>query len=111
MSDPLLDARARVLADLQACELADAETVSALEESVIQRRWWVDQWPEGVEYVGGLIAQDVQDAILDRIGRWPLCLRCEDADGHGLYIRPELGPNPHWVCEKSGQVVAPLGRL
>ncbi len=111
LTDPLLAARALVLADLQSCALADAETVSVLEESVAQRRWWVGQWPEGVEFVAGLVAQDVQDGILDRLGRWPVCRTCNDPDGHGLYIEPELGPDPHWVCEKSATVVAPLGRL
>lgn len=111
MTDSVLAARALVLADLQSCEIADAETVSVLEESVSQRRWWVGQWPQGAEFVAGLVAQDVQDAILDRIGRWPVCQRCADQDGHGLYIAPELGPDPHWVCEKSSTVVAPLGRL
>jgi hypothetical protein len=111
MTDPLLAARALVLADLESCRLADPETVSALEESVSQRRWWVTQWPRGAEFVAGLVAQDVQDAIVDRLGRWPVCQRCADRDGHGLYIRPELGPDPHWVCEKSSAVVAPLGGL
>jgi hypothetical protein len=111
MTDPLLDARALVLADLEACRLADPQTVSALEESLAQRRWWVSQWPLGREYVAGLVAQDVQDAIVDRLGRWPVCHRCADGDGHGLYIQPELGPDPHWVCEKSATVIAPLGRL
>jgi hypothetical protein len=111
VTDPLLAARALVLADLQSCQLADALTVSALEESVSQRRWWVSHWPRGAEFVAGLVAQDVQDAIVDRLGRWPVCNRCEDVDGHGLYIQPELGPDPHWVCEKSSTVIAPLGRL
>jgi hypothetical protein len=111
VTDPLLAARALVLADLESCRLADAEIVSALEESIAQRRWWVSQWPEGSEYVAGLVAQDVQDAIVDRQGRWPVCRRCDDRDGHGLYIEPELGPDPHWVCEKTSTVVAPLGGL
>jgi len=110
-SDPLIAARALVLADLQSHDIADAATVSALEESLAQRRWWVEQWPQETDYVAGLVAQDVQDAILDRIGRWPLCRRCSEPDGHGLYIEPELGPDPHWVCPRSSTVVAPLGRL
>lgn len=111
MTDPLLNARALVLADLQSCQVADAETVSVLEESVAQRRWWVSQWPQGAEFVAGLVAQDVQDAILDRLGRWPVCRSCADLDGHALYIEPELGPDPHWVCERSSTVIAPLGHL
>jgi len=107
-------ARARVLHDLESTRAANAETVSALEEAVSTRRWWTSQWEEGKEYVAGLIAQDVQDAILDRIGRWPLCTTCGDdsGDSHALYIHPDLGgPDPTWVCEHSGVTVAPLGQL
>jgi hypothetical protein len=29
-----------------------------------------------------------------------------------LYVAPDIGgPDPHWVCEESGRVVAPLGGL
>jgi hypothetical protein len=109
----LLDARARVLSDLAARQLADACTVSVLEDAVSERGWWADQWPEGVVYVAGLVAQDVQDALLDTVGRWPLCHTCgEDAPEHALFISPDLGgPDPVWVCEESGDVVAPLGGL
>lgn len=109
--DPLWTARALVLHDLAACGLADAVAVSALEESVVQRRWWVAQWERGSEFVAGLVAQDVQDALLDRSGgRWPVCRLCE-SDEHSLYITPELGADPHWACEQSGDVVARLGQL
>ena len=111
VDDPLLEARALVLHDLQARGLADAKTVSALEESVTQRRWWVSQWAEGAEFVAGLVAQDVQDAVMDRGGPWPLCEGCRGDDEHCLYITPDLGPDPHWMCVRSGAVVAPLGRL
>ncbi|MEV2254845.1 hypothetical protein AB0I94_30450 [Streptomyces sp. NPDC050147] len=104
-------ARALVLADLVAREVAQAEVVSLVEESVAHRRWWVEQWPEGVEYVAGLVAQDVQDALLERYGRWPLCSVCGTGDPHALEVEPELGPDPHWVCGKAGVVVAPVGRL
>jgi hypothetical protein len=108
----LPDARARVLADLAASGLATAASVSALEDAVEERRWWAAQWPEGHVYVAGLVAQDVQDAVYDRIGRWPLCPQCTDLPEHALYIYPELGgPDPRWVCEKSGTEVAELGRL
>ncbi len=109
--DPLLDARALVLRDLEATGIADAASVSHLEASVTTRRWWCSQWEEGREYVAGLVAQDVQDALLDTVGRWPLCRSCEDDDTHALYIQPELGPDPTWVCEHSGREVAPLGEL
>jgi hypothetical protein len=110
--DALMTARALVLHDLEATGAADPGSVSALEESVATRRWWAAQWEEGKVYVAGLIAQDVQDALLDRDGRWPLCRTCDELDPHALYIHPELGgPDPTWVCETSGITVAPLGRL
>jgi hypothetical protein len=107
----LFDARARVLSDLQARGHANAVAVSALEDAVSARQWWAEQWPEGAEYVAGLVAQDVQDALLSHAGRWPVCLSCSGAE-HSLYIQPDLGgPDPVWVCEESGDVVAPLGGL
>lgn len=110
--DPLLVARALVLHDLEATSVADPQSVSALEEAVTTRRWWASQWEEGKAYVAGLVAQDVQDAILDRIGRWPLCRWCDEIEPHALYIHPELGgPDPTWVCESSGIAVARLGTL
>ncbi|MEW1700149.1 hypothetical protein ACIQCR_27880 [Streptomyces sp. NPDC093249] len=104
-------ARALVLADLAARDVAAAEVVSMVEDAVTHRRWWVEQWPEGVEYVAGLVAQDVQDALLERYGRWPLCPVCASGDPHALDVEPELGPDPHWVCAKQGVVVAPVGGL
>jgi len=114
--EAVMSARALVLHDLDVTRAADPESVSALEESVATRRWWTSQWEEGKAYVAGLIAQDVQDAILDRAGRWPLCRACDDGDipgePHALYIHPDLGgPDPTWVCENSGIPVAPLGKL
>ena len=108
----VLAARAAVLADLEARRAANADAVSALEDALEQRRWWAEQWPEGSVYVAGLVAQDVQDALFETAGRWPLCLACDDAPEHPLYIQPDLGgPDPKWVCEESGAEVAPLGRL
>jgi hypothetical protein len=110
--DALLTARALVLHDLETTGAADAQSVSALEAAVTTRRWWTSQWEEGKAYVAGLVAQDVQDAILDRVGRWPLCRACDELQPHSLYIHPELGgPDPTWVCEHSGIPVAPLGSL
>ena len=110
--DALMDARALVLHDLQVTSTADAASVSALEAAVTTRRWWASQWTEGKQYVAGLIAQDVQDALLEEIGRWPLCHACDETAAHALYIHPELGgPGPTWVCEHSGIRVAPLGGL
>ncbi|WP_134738110.1 hypothetical protein [Nocardioides sp. 503] len=106
------DARARVLADLQARRFATPEAVSVLEDACASRRWWAEQWPEGEVYVAGLVAQDVQDALFEASGRWPLCLECEDGPVHSLYIQPDLGgPEPVWVCEETGRVAAALGHL
>jgi hypothetical protein len=108
----LLAARALVLADLEARHRATPEAVDALEDACANRGWWAEQWPEGSVYVAGLVAQDVQDALLDTVGRWPLCHACDELDAHSLYIHPELGgPDPTWVCEKSGIPVAALGAL
>jgi hypothetical protein len=104
-------ARALVLADLAAREVVAADVVSMMEESIVQRRWWVEQWPEGVEYVAGLVAQDVQDALLEAYGRWPLCPVCASGDPHALEVEPELGPDPHWVCHQAGVKVAAVGNL
>ena len=108
----MLEARALVLADLEARHQANAVAVSALEDACASRQWWAEQWPEGVAYVAGLVAQDVQDALLENVGRWPTCLECEDGPVHSLYIQPDLGgPDPVWVCEVSGEIAAPLGFL
>ncbi|MFF5566110.1 hypothetical protein ACFY7Z_06045 [Streptomyces sp. NPDC012623] len=107
-------ARALVLADLAASDVARADVVSLVEDSVSHRRWWVEQWPEGAAYVTGLVAQDVQDALLERYGRWPLCPLCAEgpeADPHALEVEPELGEDPYWVCAKTAVAVAPVGSL
>ncbi|MFI2203727.1 hypothetical protein ACH47Z_23705 [Streptomyces sp. NPDC020192] len=104
-------ARALVLADLVAGEVAQADVVSLVEDSVAERRWWVEQWPDGMAYIAGLVAQDVQDALLERYGRWPLCPVCGSGDPHALDVEPELGPDPHWVCHKAGVRVAAVGSL
>src|SRR3954470_7925180 len=108
MDDTLLfDARARVLADLQARNHATAAAVSALEDAVAQRKWWAEQWPEGQMYIAGLVAQDVQDALVENVCRLLICLECDkNSPTHALYIQPDLGvPDPVWVCEESGEVV------
>ena len=108
---PLFDARARVLADLAARGQATPRAVSILEDAVSAREWWADQWPDGLVYVAGLVAQDVQDGLFEVAGRWPVCRTCPGPE-HSLYIQPDLGgPDPVWVCEVSGDVVAPLGGL
>lgn len=111
LEQTLHTARALVLADLAAGQVAAADVVSMVEDSVVQRRWWVEQWPEGAEFVAGLVAQDVQDALLETYGRWPLCPACGSGDPHALDVEPELGPDPHWVCHKAGAKVAAVGSL
>ncbi len=107
----IFEARALVLADLEARQRATPVAVSALEDAMSQRTWWAEQWPAGEQYVAGLVAQDVQDALFESVGRWPLCVACAGPE-HSLHIQPDLGgPDPMWVCEESGQAVAPLGHL
>ncbi len=116
MKDALLEARARVLHDLVACGLDTATTVSVVDEVVTARQWWVDEWPDGAAFVTCLVAQDVQEALLESVGRWPLCARPHiDPDDvvapHELRVAPDLGEDPHWVCEEDGTVVASVGAL
>jgi hypothetical protein len=110
--DVVTRARALVLHDLQTTGVADAATVSALESALADRGWWLEQWAEGRDFVVGLVAQDVQDALLESNGRWPLCRACEQMEPHALYVHPDLGgPDPTWVCEQAGIEVAPVGGL
>ena len=110
--DPLLSVRALVLRDLAARGLDSPAAVDVLEDAVQERRWWVQEWPEGAAYVAGQVAQDVQDRLLDvGVARWPRCTACDEVEPHELRIAPELGPDPHWTCERAGMVVAPLGSL
>jgi hypothetical protein len=110
--DVVMRARALVLHDLESTGVADAATVSALEAALADRGWWLEQWAEGRDFVVGLVAQDVQDALLDTNGRWPLCRACDHLDPHALYVHPDLGgPDPTWVCEHAGIAVAPIGEL
>ncbi len=115
MTDALLEARARVLHDLAARGLDNAATVSVVDEVLTARRWWVDQWPDGAPFVACLVAQDVQEALLEQVGRWPLCTATHDPEDeaaeHELRVSPDLGEDPHWVCEEVGVVVAPVGAL
>ena len=109
--DAVLRARALVLHDLTSTRRADATVVSSLEDALETRHWWVSQWKEGLPYVAGLVAQDIQDALMDRGRRWPECPHCE-GPVHTLTIEPELGgPDPVWVCDHAGLVIASLGEL
>jgi hypothetical protein len=113
VTDALLSARALVLHDLVARGLDSARTVSLVDDVLTVRRWWVEQWPDGAAYVACLVAQDVQEALLESVGRWPLCglPHDENNEPHELRVTPDLGEDPHWVCEEHGCVVAPVGAL
>ena len=76
-----------------------------------QRTWWAEQWPEGEQYVAGLVAQDVQDALFETVGRWPCASSCDGPRALALHPARPRRPDPMWVCEESGQAVAPLGHL
>jgi hypothetical protein len=108
----VMRARALVLHDLESTGVADPASVSALESALADRGWWLEQWAEGRDFVVGLVAQDVQDALLDTNGRWPLCRACDVLEPHALYVHPDLGgPDPAWVCEHAGIAVAAIGEL
>ncbi len=114
---PVYAARALVLRDLQSTRVADATAVSLLEEAVTNRSWWVEQWPDGAAYVAGLVAQDVQDALLSRVGRWPLCSQCNDAEPHAATSIPSWGdptrcgsarsPAPRWLPSAASRPRSP----
>ena len=111
-NDAVMRARALVLHDLESTGVADAVTVSTLEAALVERGWWLEQWTEGRDFVVGLVAQDVQDALLETNGRWPLCQACDTNEPHALYVHPDLGgPDPTWVCEQAGIEVAAVGSL
>ena len=105
-----LDAVARDLGPV-----LDAQTrADLLEDAVAHRAWWLQQWPDGAPHVPGLLAQDVQEAVHDaaptdaRARLWPLCPEHGD---HALHVEPDLGPDPFWVCSRSGLPVASVGTL
>lgn len=104
----LLRGRALVLHDLAARGADTADVVDRVDAAVAERRWWVQSWPDGAELVAGQIAQDVQDVMIDTEGRWP---GCPVHPAEAMALEPELGPDPHWVCERGCGVVAALGAL
>jgi hypothetical protein len=113
--DPLVQARALVVHDLVVTGQDAPALVDRVEDAVSARGWWVQEWPQGAPFVAGQVAQDVQEALLEHHGlRWPLCPGtpgCDGAAPHELRIDPDLGPDPHWVCEESATAVAALGGL
>jgi hypothetical protein len=100
--DELHAARALVLRDLE------GRHEDLVEVAVQKRRWWVEQWAEGAEFLPCLLAQDVQEAVHETDPMWPLCVEHGD---HALVVEPDLGTDPFWVCERSGLPVAAVGSL
>lgn len=98
----LLLARDAVLRDL------DGRHASLVDAAVEQRRWWLQQWEDGAQFVLCLLAQDVQEAVHEADPTWPLCPEHTD---HALLIEPDLGTDPFWVCPRSGLPVAAVGSL
>lgn len=73
------------------------------------RRWWLAEWPGGGPHVLGLVAQDLQETVHEGGDPlWPLCPEHRD---HPLFVEPDLGPDPFWVCHRTGLPVAPVGSL
>jgi hypothetical protein len=108
-SDAIASAARRLRSDLERTGALSSATASVLDAALADRRIWVDAWPGGAEHVLGLVAQDVQETIHASIDdRWP---RCPDHPDHPLFIEPDLGPDPFWVCHRSGLPVAQVGGL
>ena len=107
--EALAAAGAALRSDLRATNCWTPASQAALAEALNGRRTWVEAWPEGAEHVPGLVAQDLQEALHERVDpSWPLC--ADHAD-HALFVEPDLGPDPFWVCEVSGLPIAPVGGL
>jgi hypothetical protein len=90
--------------------LRDAPAYAELVERVVEgRRWWLQEWPAGAPHVLSLLAQDLQDLVHETADTmWPLC---SDHQDHPLLVEPDLGPDPFWVCHRTGLPVAPVGSL
>ena len=106
--DPLLTARALVLRDLASQGLLSPHTVSVVEDCVAQRRWWLSQWAAGADFIGGLVAQDVQDMLFDEARRWPLCETCAEPVEHSLAIEPGSDPTRTGSVRRPGRSSLPL---
>ena len=97
------DARAAVSRDL-----GDPSYDDVLDRCVEHRRWWLSQWSDGEPFLVCLLAQDVQEAIHESEPHWPLCPEHRD---HPLFVEPDLGTDPFWVCDRTGLPVAAVGSL
>ena len=103
MQDNPLDEAGQVL-------LRDAPAYAELvQRAVAGRRWWLEEWPEGGPHVLSLLAQDLQDLVHETVD--PLWPRCAEHQDHPLLVEPDLGPDPFWVCHRTGLPVAAVGSL
>jgi hypothetical protein len=109
LTDHLAEAAAAARRDLEVTGRWTDASAAGLAASVEQRSWWLAQWPEGAEHLLGLVAQDVQEWVHDHVDSdWPTCPEHED---HALFVEPDLGPDPFWVCHRTGLPVASVGAL
>jgi hypothetical protein len=107
--EALAAAAGAVRHDLESTGRWSPATQRALGHALDARRWWVAEWPDGAEHVPGLVAQDVQEAVHEQVDPdWP---RCAEHGDHALFIEPDLGPDPFWVCHRTGLPVAAVGTL
>ena len=98
------------LHDARTTLLRDASSYAELVDQVVaERRWWLDEWPDGAPHLLCLVAQDLQEKVHET--RDPLWPRCPEHDDHPLLVEPDLGPDPFWVCHLTGLPVAPVGSL
>jgi hypothetical protein len=109
VTDYLAEAAAAAEHDLAATGQWTDPAAAALAAAVDRRSWWLGQWAEGGEHLFGLIAQDVQEWVHDNVDSlWPLCPEHVD---HALFVEPDLGPDPFWVCNRTGLPLARVGEL
>jgi hypothetical protein len=109
VTDHLAAAAAAARRDLEASGRWDDASSAALGAALTERSWWLAQWPQGAEHLEGLVAQDVQEWVHDNVDHdWPLCPEHQD---HALFVEPDLGPDPFWVCHRTGLPVAAVGDL
>jgi hypothetical protein len=107
--DAIATARRMLRNDLERTGAMSADAESVLDDALADRSSWVASWPAGAEHVPGLVAQDVQEVVHEQLDpMWP---RCPEHGDHPLFVEPDLGPDPFWVCERTGLPVAPVGAL
>jgi hypothetical protein len=108
IDEALSEARARLVHDLSSTKADQPRCVDVVDGVVHERRSWLEQWPDGAAFITCLVAQDVKEELAGVIGRWP---QCPTTPGHELQVEPDLGEDPHWVCEDCALPVARVGEL